>query len=118
NRQNVRTGQWMPAFSFSVRAIWLLLGLSCALRLGAQPVMQTILTNGPVSNRLNIVILSEGYTTNQLPQFLADATYAVNTLLSHPPYEEYSNYCNAFAIQVASSQSGSDHPSSGQFRDT
>ena len=32
--------------------------------------MQTILTNGPVSNRLNIVVLSEGYTTNQLAQFL------------------------------------------------
>jgi hypothetical protein len=80
--------------------------------------MQTIITNGPVSNRLNIVILSEGYTTNQLPQFLVDATNAVNTLLSHSPYQEYSNYCNAFAIKVASNQSGSDHPSNGQFRDT
>jgi hypothetical protein len=72
--------------------------------------MQTILTNGPVSNRLNIVVLSEGYTTSQLAQFPADATNAVNALLSHAPYQEYKAYFNAFAIKVASSQSGSDHP--------
>src|SRR5689334_10254459 len=85
---------------------------------GAQPFMQTTLRNGAVSNRLNIVLLSEGYTTNQLPQFLMDATNAVNTLLSHPPYQEYASYCNAFAIGVASKQPGSDHPSYPQYRDT
>ena len=73
--------------------------------------MQTILTNGPVSNRLNVVLLSEGYTSAQLTQFLVDATNAVNELLAHQPYQEYSNYFNAFAIQIASIQSGSDHPS-------
>jgi IgA Peptidase M64 len=84
----------------------------------AQSSIQTIITNGPASNRLNIVVLSEGYTTNQLPQFLVDATNAVATLLSHSPYQEYSNYCNAFAIKVASNQTGSDHPSYSQVRDT
>lgn len=72
--------------------------------------MQTLFTNGPTSNRLNVVVLSEGYTAAQLPQFVLDATYAINTLLSHPPYREYSNYVNAFAIKVASTNSGSDHP--------
>jgi hypothetical protein len=93
----------------------LTLGPPCVL---AQPAMQTILTNGPVSNRLNIVVLSEGYTSGQLAQFAVDVTNAVNALLSHPPYREYRNYFNAFAISVASAQSGSDHPSSGIYRDT
>ncbi len=84
-----------------------------------QQPMQTILTNGPVSNRLNVVVLSEGYTTNDLlAHFLSDATNAVNALLAHQPYQEYSNYFNAFAIQVASSQSGSDHPADGIYHDT
>jgi len=83
-----------------------------------QASMQTILTNGPVSNRLNIVILSEGYTSAQLPQFPADATNAVNALLAHQPYQEYSNYFNAFAIPVASPQSGSDHPAYGSYANT
>jgi hypothetical protein len=84
----------------------------------AQPSIQTILTNGPTSNRLNIVVLSEGYTSSQLADFLVDATNAVNTLLAHPPYQEYRNYVNAFAIKVASSQSGSDHPAYGITNDT
>ena len=83
-----------------------------------QATIQTVLANGPISNRLNLVILSEGYTANQLAQFLVDATNAVNVLLSHPPYQEYRNYVNAFAIKVASTESGSDHPYYGQYRDT
>jgi hypothetical protein len=89
-----------------------------APRAFGQPSMQTILTNGPVSNRLNIVLLSEGYTTNQLAQFPVDATNAVYGLLSHPPYQEYSNYFNAFAIKVASNQSGSSHPEYGITNNT
>jgi hypothetical protein len=98
--------------------MWIFAWALCNATLDAQPVMQTILTNGPASNRLNIVLLSEGYTTNQLPQFLMDATNAVNTLLSHSPYSEYRAYFNAFAISVASAQSGSDHPSYPQYRNT
>jgi hypothetical protein len=79
----------------------------------AQPSLQTIHTNGPTANRLNVVVLSEGYTSAQMPQFLVDATNTVNTLLSHPPYADYSNYVNAFAIKVASNQPGSDHPANG-----
>jgi hypothetical protein len=96
-------------------AAFVTLGASLA---SAQPSMQTILTNGPVSNRLNLVLLSEGYTSGQLTQFSADATNAVSALLSHSPYQEYRSYFNAFAIKVASNQSGSDHPGSGVYRDT
>jgi hypothetical protein len=103
-----RGGSWL------VSAL-LLLGSLPAL---AQASMQTVLTNGPTSNRLNIVVLSEGYTSNQLGQFLVDATNAVNILLSHPPYQEYRSYANAFAIKVASNQSGSDHPTYPLYRDT
>jgi len=80
--------------------------------------MQTILSNGSISNRVNIVVLSEGYTSAQLPQFLVNATNAINALLSHAPYAEYRNYVNAFAIKVASNESGSDHPYQGVYRDT
>jgi hypothetical protein len=101
-------------------AFWLVVaGLAgCPPGALAQPSMQTILTNGPTSNRLNIVVLSEGYTSSQLAQFSVDASNAVNVLLSHPPYQEYRNYFNAFAIEVASADSGSDHPSSGIYSNT
>ena len=109
---------WSAAFSLQPRASHLMIALVlCCLPRALGPAsIQTILTNGPVSNRLNIVVLSEGYTTNQLAQFPVDATNAVNALLSHQPYQEYRNYFNAFAIKVASSQSGSDHPAYGIIR--
>jgi hypothetical protein len=74
--------------------------------------------NGPLSKRLNIVFLSEGYTTNQLAQFPVDATKVLNNFLTTLPLREYSNYFNAFAISVPSNESGSDHPSRSIVRDT
>ncbi|HWH71659.1 MAG TPA: M64 family metallopeptidase, partial [Candidatus Sulfotelmatobacter sp.] len=103
-----------------VRSCWLLLllwwgPLLCAC---AQTSIQTLLTNGPVLNRFNIVVLSEGYTADQLPQFRTDAANAVTSLLAHAPYQEYQGYVNAFALSVPSIQSGSDHPAKGIYRNT
>jgi len=84
----------------------------------AQGTLYSLFTNGPSVKRLNIVVLAEGYTTNQASLFLYDATNAVNNLLAQPPYQEYKMYFNAYAIFVASTESGSDHPISGTFKNT
>src|SRR5271169_4568755 len=86
----------------------------CAWVAQGQPSMTPIVVEGPVSNRLNIVFFSEGYTNNQMGEFLAAATNAANALLvgpnsSQPPYAEYRSYFNAYAVFVASPQSGSSH---------
>jgi hypothetical protein len=78
-------------------------------RAWGQPTLTTLFTNGATSNRINMVVLSEGYTSGQLAQFLIDARGAVSNMLAVPPYQEYSNYFNAYAISVASTESGSDH---------
>lgn len=84
----------------------------------AQPSMTTVLTNGPTNKRINIVFLSEGYTTNELEQFRRDATNTANALLTVPPFDGFRSYFNAYAIAVASVESGSDHPSTGIARNT
>ncbi len=84
----------------------------------AQASFQTLLTNGPAGRRINIVFLSEGYSTNQLARFSVDATRVLTNLLATLPLRAYSNHFNAFAISVPSNQSGSDHPSTGSYRDT
>lgn len=85
-----------------------------ALWLASMPIcaqtLSTLFTNGPVANRVNIVLLAEGYQTNQMTKFLADAETVVGNLLSAAPYSQYSNYFNAYAIFAASADSGSDHP--------
>lgn len=76
----------------------------------AQGTLTPLLTSGPASNRVNLVLLSEGYTSNQLSQFLGDATNLVSNFLGTMPWQEYRGYVNAYAISVASAQAGSDHP--------
>lgn len=84
----------------------------------AQGTLQQLLNNGPNAKRINIVFLSEGYTAKQLPQFITDATNNLNSFLNTPPNSGYKNFFNAFAISVASVDSGSDHPSRSVYRNT
>lgn len=84
----------------------------------AQATIQQILNNGPTDKRINIVYLSEGYKNSQLSRYITDASNTLDVLLNASPFSGYRNYFNAFAISVASSDSGSDHPSRNIFRDT
>lgn len=97
---------------------WLLPLLCCLPQLRGQTNFLTLVTNGPASNRLNVVFLSEGYTSGQLGMFLADATNTANILLTNAPFAEYAPYLNCYAIAVASAQAGSDHPAWPQFVNT
>ncbi len=72
-------------------------------------VFSTIITNGPTTNRVNLVIFSEGYTNGQLAAFLNSATNAANVFLNTEPYAEYSNYFNVFAVFTNSAHVGSTH---------
>lgn len=100
--------------------LWLLAWLAAGWTqsVAAQGTLYPIFTNGPTAKRLNVVVLAEGYTTNQITDFLYAATNAVNNLLAQQPYLEYRNYFNAYGIFVASAEAGSDHPLSGTFKNT
>ncbi|MDB6130302.1 MAG: hypothetical protein JWM04_1409, partial [Verrucomicrobiales bacterium] len=80
--------------------------------------LQTYLTNGPTSKKINIVFLSEGYTTADLAHFPTDARAMLSNILGNSPLNEYTNCFNAFGIAIASTQSGSDHPSRSIFKNT
>jgi hypothetical protein len=89
----------------TVWLLWLLLvsGVSQAA------IFSTIVTNGPATNRVNLVFFAEGYTNGELAAFLNDATNAANDFLSAAPYSEYSNYFNVFAVFTNSAHTGSTH---------
>jgi hypothetical protein len=84
----------------------------------AQSSFQEILNNGSTDKRINIVFLSEGYTSAQLPQYRTDASNNLNALLNTSPYSAYRNYFNAFLISIESIESGSDDPDSNIYRNT
>ena len=112
--------QWQRASLAGSICSWLIILLAMGPHsIWAQATLHTLMTNGPASNRLNIVVLSEAYNSNDLSAyFLTDATNAINNLLGYQPYQEYRNYFNAYAISVASAQSGSDHPNYSTFKNT
>lgn len=88
--------------------------LACMLGLPGMLQAQTatlfaVEENGPRSERINIVFLSEGYTTTDMPNFAGHVTNAVNFLFSKEPWQQYRSYCNVYRIEIASNQSGCDY---------
>jgi hypothetical protein len=68
--------------------------------------IDTLLYNGSIENRINYVILGDGYLESQLPIFLNDAQNLANELFTVTPYKEYNNYFNVFSISVPSNEAG------------
>ncbi|HSB72006.1 MAG TPA: M64 family metallopeptidase [Candidatus Methylomirabilis sp.] len=96
--------------------------LVCALLPGvaaAEPVA-TIRINGDPANRVDIVVLGDGYTASELPKFASDAETSIQALFAQDPWREYQRYFNVHRVDVASPESGADHPESTPpvYRDT
>ena len=80
----------------------------------------TIAETGAPSARLNLVMLSEGYTAAELSanKFKTDATTISNALLNTEPFKSYRPFFNVYGIAVASAQSGADQGAAGGLRST
>lgn len=103
-----------------LQAIFALFLISPLAR-GADPgkaAVVTLFEHGPRDQRINLVFLAEGYTEAELPQFLIEARQKATALLEIDPFSDYRNHFNAYAIPIASRESGSDHPSRRQKRET
>jgi hypothetical protein len=56
------------------------------------------------------VVLGDGYTAAQLPQYAADVTRFCDALLATSPFEATSAAINLFRVDVTSTDSGADDP--------
>ncbi|MFI2369338.1 M64 family metallopeptidase [Streptomyces sp. NPDC018833] len=65
-------------------------------------------TTGPAEKRFNLVVLGDGYTAAELPEFRADVETHLNVLWSTEPFASYRSYINVWAVEVASAESGVD----------
>lgn len=79
---------------------------------------QPTLASQPVhSGKINLVILSDGYTLAQKDDFFTQATLVENLLFEASaanPFYAYRNYFNVYQVFVESNQSGADHPCTGE----
>lgn len=72
--------------------------------------VDTLIKNGPLSKRMNIVFLGDGYTAGEQNKFIADVQNVLPKLFGVEPLKEYASYFNVFAVKVISEQSGANHP--------
>ena len=90
---------------------------SLAVSAPAQTVT-TISNQGPSANRLDLVILGDGYTAGQLGQYALNVQSTLQSFFAQEPFREYQRYFNVHRIDVVSAESGADHPELGVFRNT
>ena len=81
-------------------------------------VVTSHLYNGDSSSKIDIVVMGDGFTSSELTQFKAGAARTVDGILSEAPFSTYSYLFNVWFIDVESNESGADHPSRDEYKDT
>ncbi len=84
------------------------------------PPVVTILNNGDSMNRVDIVILGDGFTADEMGAYAEQVQRFAQEMLAQEPFKEYQRYFNVHRIDMASNESGADHPESNPpvFKDT
>jgi hypothetical protein len=72
-------------------------------------VLDKVQTGSP-ANRVDLLVLGDGYTAAQSSTFTADAANLMTQFFAISPYGEYKNFVNVSSLFIASAQSGADHP--------
>jgi hypothetical protein len=93
--------------ALAARAANLVLGGLAPLRHDSATVAAAA---GNPANRVDLLVLGDGYTSAQQARFAADAASLRTAMFAVTPYKEYASFVNWTAGFVASSQSGADHP--------
>jgi len=78
----------------------------------------TICENGPAQDKLDIVILGDGYSTIEMDKFNKDAKRLSDVLLSAEPFNTRKNDINIRVIETPTQESGVHKPHPGVFKRT
>lgn len=76
----------------------------------AQVDVQRAPTGGSPGNRVDVLVLGDGYTSAQQALFTTHVASLKNAMFAVTPYKEYENFVNWQSGFIASAQSGADHP--------
>jgi hypothetical protein len=90
-----------------------------------EPKVHPIQVTGPPSERLNLIILGDGYQWDQQSLFFQDVDRNLAVMWATEPFRTYRNYINVYAVEIASIDYGVRcdpdgrvrHPD-GRIRDT
>lgn len=80
---------------------------------------ETIWGTGPSSNRIDIVLVGDGYTAGELGTYANQAQAVTNALFAEEPFTSYGGLFLVHRVDVVSNESGVDNdPTEGIDRDT
>ncbi|MDR1369575.1 MAG: IgA Peptidase M64 [Dysgonamonadaceae bacterium] len=74
--------------------------------------------NGDPSQKVDLVVLAEGYTSDEQQKFLQDARRLCDSLFSLAPYDKHKDDFNIWAVHLESKNSGTDYPGIDKWSDT
>jgi len=75
-----------------------------------------VFESGAPSEKVDIVLLGEGYTEEELPKFHADAKRLVDELFATEPFKRRKSDFNVRAIDLPAAESGVSRPHAGKYR--
>lgn len=80
--------------------------------------VDVILENGTAQEKLDIVILGDGYSTKEMDKFRSDAKRLAGVLMNSEPFKSQSKNINIRAVETPADQSGVNKPHHGVFKRT
>jgi hypothetical protein len=81
-----------------------------------EPVVHVIQETGPASERLNLIILGDGYQADQQSLFFEDVDRNLAVMWATEPFRSYRNYMNVYAVEIASIDYGVRRDPDGRVR--
>lgn len=78
----------------------------------------TIYDNGPASEKVDFVVLGDGYTAAEMEKFRLDARRMADVMLATEPYKRRAGDINFRAVETPSEVSGVSRPHPGIFKRT
>ena len=82
------------------------------------PEHRYLLQSGSPQEKIDVVIVAEGYTEEEMSTFYEDALVAMNAILAHEPFGKYKDSFNFIAVALPSKDSGVSVPGEGEWKDT
>lgn len=77
-----------------------------------------IAENGPADKKVDLIILGDGYSQEEIPKFRNDAKRLSGYLMNSEPFKSHASDFNIRAVETPSSSSGVNKPHHGVFKRT
>ncbi len=82
------------------------------------PPHRYLLESGSPEEKIDVAVVAEGYTADEMEKFYIDAQTAVDAIMAHAPFDVYRDRFNFVAVALESKDSGVSIPRGGVWKDT